>query len=391
MPTVEERLAALETKLAALTETTPTTYYEHQYSGEEIDNAVARALPNGAIDQAAGTFVRPNLLDNWYFGRPVDQRRGMLQLAGTMLYSDAACTQAMFPSTKTTSIIKVSDIAAHPSDDSTVYVKLADCVRGYTGNGYTVDRWMLYTDGGNVAISNGYLDIYASKQHGTYLTQKIDPELAKALAGKTVTWSVLAVGGDSAFSANINKNDSYVDSFTIEPNTISFKTLTFPTDFTDISFVFAGNSAGHVCPIAAKLELGPTQTLAHKEGDKWVLNEVPDYGEQLWRCQMDLFKIGDAVRYCSLGNGVARDGQFVSITIPTPVTMRTVPVLIAPPVGFAMRHNDTIVSGGANFSVDAFSQNSIMLKVQSQVALTPGDMWEAFLQPNGSLVFSAEL
>ena len=391
MPTIEERLAALEARMAAWIDQQPTTYYTHQYSGEEIDNAVARALPNGAIDQAAGTFVRPNLLDNWYFGRPVDQKGGMLQLAGTMLYSDAACTQALFQSTKTTPIIKVSDIAAHPSDDSTVYVKLADCVRGYTGNGYSVDRWMLYTDGGNVAISNGYLDIYASKQHGTYLTQKIDPELAKALAGKTVTWSVLAVGGDIAFSANINKDDSYVDSFTIEPNTISLKTMTIPTDFTDISFVFAGNAAGHVCPIAAKLELGPTQTLAHQENGVWVLNEVPEYGEQQRRCQMDLFKIGDAVRYCSLGNGVARDSQFVSITIPTPVTMRTMPVLIAPPVGFLMRHNDTVVSGGANFYVDAFSQNSIMLKVQSQVALTPGDMWEAFLQPNGSLVFSAEL
>ena len=37
MATTEERLAALEAKMAQLTATTPTTYYTHQYSGEEID------------------------------------------------------------------------------------------------------------------------------------------------------------------------------------------------------------------------------------------------------------------------------------------------------------------------------------------------------------------
>lgn len=389
MPTTEERLAALEKQMAAWMAQQPTTYYTHQYSGEEIDNAVSRALPNGAIDQAVGTFVRPNLLDNWYFGRLVDQRGGMLQLAGTMLYSDAACTQAMFPSTKTTSIIKVSDIAAHPSDDSTVYVKLADCVRGYTGNGYTVDRWMLNTDGGNVAISNGYLDIYASKQYGTYLTQKIDPELAKAIAGKTVTWSVLAVGGDSAFSANINKNDSYVDSFTIEPNTISFKTLTFPTDFTDISFVFAGNFAGHVCPIAAKLELGPTQTLARKEGDRWVLNEIPKYSRELLDCRTYFVKFGYADKYCILGSGVARDDTFVSITVPFPAELRTYPVVILTGV-IIIRHSDGVNQSCTTVAWDANGVSSILLKIKAS-GLTPGDAYEAFLAPGNYLDVSCDL
>ena len=122
-----------------------------------------------------------------------------------------------------------------------------------------------------------------------------------------------------------------------------------------------------------------------------MLNEIPDYGEQLRRCQRYFLKIGDASRYCSLGTGVARDEQFVSLTIPTPVTMRTVQSLAAVPVGFTMRHSDTKLSGGAEFSVDAASQNSIMLKVKSQVALTAGEAWEAFLAPNGSIMLSADL
>ena len=34
-----------------------------------------------------------------------------------------------------------------------------------------------------------------------------------------------------------------------------------------------------------KLELGSTQTLAHKENGVWVLNEIPDYQTELLKCQ----------------------------------------------------------------------------------------------------------
>lgn len=399
MPTIEERLAALEAQMAAWIDQQPTNYYTHQYSGEEIDAAVGRALTGGALDTSVtnvsnqlGTFTRPNLLDNWYFGRPVDQRGGYVVYAGANLYSDASCTTiAGQVSGGPYAARAISDICVSFTSNATYYCKIGDTgvVRGYTGNGYSVDRWVLYTEGGNVAISNGYLDIYASQQYGTYLTQKIDPELAKALAGKTVTWSVLAVGGDSAFSANINKNDSYVDSFTIEPNTISFKTLTFPTDFTDISFVFAGNSAGHVCPIAAKLELGPTQTLAHKEGERWVLNEIPKYSRELLDCRTYFVKFGYADKYCILGSGVARDGTFVSITVPIPAELRTYPVVILTG-NIVIRHSDGVNQPCTAVVCDANGVSSILLKIQAS-GLTPGDAYEAFLAPGNYLDVSCDL
>lgn len=280
----------------------PDTYIS-QFSGEEIDAALRAAqmisgastpaelrkkleirgdtIPVSATDPtpvsealtASGGGVNPNLLDNWYFGRPVNQR-GQTE---------------------------------------------------YTEVGYTVDRWKFTTDGGNVAISNGYLDIYSTKQYGSSLRQKIDPELAKALAGKTVTYSVLAADGDTVFSINMNKNDSYADSFTIEPNTVSYKTWTFPTDSTNVEFYFEGNAAGHVRPIAAKLELGDTQTLAHKENDKWVLNEIPDFGEQLRRCQRYFVRVGPGGN-SPAGIGIYRDGN-INGWLPLPVEMRTIPSL----------------------------------------------------------------
>ena len=53
--------------------------------------------------------------------------------------------------------------------------------------------------------------------------------------------------------------------------------------------------------LAAKLELGTTQTLAHQENGNWVLNEIPDYGEQLARC-MRYYQTGEGVYVLSNAN-----------------------------------------------------------------------------------------
>ena len=50
-------------------------------------------------------------------------------------------------------------------------------------------------------------------------------------------------------------------------------------------FVQIGQTAGHTIKlVAAKLEVGSTQTLAHKENGIWVLNEIPNFEDQLMRC-----------------------------------------------------------------------------------------------------------
>lgn len=285
--------------------------------------------------------VNPNLLDNWYFGNPVNQK-GLTEYTESWKYG--------------------------------------------------IDRWLV-EHSSTVTLNTDHISISNGDKGGT-MGQKIDNP--SKYAGRQFTVSVLGKRKLNSAYMTIRQDSVYDNSLNLIVGTeLSVYSLTFTakSDLTsDFAIEFASWNASDVIDIyAVKLELGSTQTLAHLENGNWVLNEIPDYGEQLRKCQRYFLKIGDVVHYCSLGNGVARDDQFVSITIPTPVTMRTVPGLVAVPAGFTMRHSDTIVSGGANFSVDAFSQNSIMLKVQSQVALTPGDMWEAFLQPNGSLMFSADL
>lgn len=332
MPTIEERLAALEKQMAAWIDQQPTTYYTHQYSGEEIDAAVGRAVSGGALDTSVtnvsnqlGTFTRPNLLDNWYFGRPVDQRGGMLQLAGTMLYSDAACTQAMFPSTKTTSIIKVSDIAAHPSDDSTVYVKLADCVRGYTGNGYTIDRWKMQQDIGIILLEADGIILDATANALT-LVQFFNSDLLRELAGNTLTWSVMYTvleqsgnPGGIGYTIPGNYFAQAIMSGAAGKLCVAYGSAVCPDNLETPAQMYIPKGC-KIKLLAVKLELGSTQTLAHREGDKWVLNEVPDYGEQLRRCQRYHYQVYYN-QYETIG--FAYDGpEYAFIIIPLPTEMR---------------------------------------------------------------------
>lgn len=259
MPTTEERLAALEKQMAAWMDQRPTTYYTHQYSGEEIDNAVSRALPDGAIDQSVGTFIRPNLLDNWYFGRPVDQRGQT----------------------------------------------------GYTGEWiYTIDRWELSDGGGTLTVQDGSI-IYTS---ASYLFQPIDNDISKQLAGKTLTISFLYA--DGTLDIGTSKIASSWDSWTVFLEAGNARLVGVENGRLWVLNTGAGKAI-----VAAKLELGLTQTLAHQEAGQWVLNEVPEYGGQLRRCQEYAVKLPGRYWIPTNPDGVGR------LNIPLPVTMRTKPVV----------------------------------------------------------------
>ena len=269
MPTTEERLAALEAKMAQLTDTRPTTYYTHQYSGEEIDAATGRALTGGALDTSVtnvsnqlGTFVRPNLLDNWYFGNPVNQR-GQTEYTGNWVYS--------------------------------------------------VDRWELADNNGTLQIFDTGI-MYAT---ANYLFQALTDELSNDLRGKRVTVSVLY------------EDSLFFESVIIKQNWTTWDVMIKTEDF---GLIGTNNNTRLWCQIgrpnkrilAAKLELGPTQTLAHQDAaGNWVLNEVPDYGEQLRRCQRYFVYF---TKFTSV-SGRAANTNSCQFMVPIPVTLRDNPVI----------------------------------------------------------------
>ena len=89
------------------------------------------------------------------------------------------------------------------------------------------------------------------------------------------------------------------------------------------NFGFIGSTDNSATIIAIKLELGDTQTLAHKENGVWVLNEIPDFGEQLRRCQRLAV---NCKCYTTVGQ-LNYDGDTYYISVQLPCVMRTEPVI----------------------------------------------------------------
>ena len=359
MATTEERLAALEKQMAAWIDQQPTTYYTHQYSGEEIDAAVGRARTGGALDTSVtnvsnqlGTFTRPNLLDNWYFGNPINQR-GQTE---------------------------------------------------YTGNGYTVDRWFFDTDSGSSALTlttEGLKFIATASATGiASLKQDIDPTMLSVFAGKTVTLSILGktdISQQVLFYVN-SKVAVVKSSPAVNGVCMTTLTYTFPSVLENAAIFVYGRSysgAGEGTILAAKLELGPTQTLAHREGDRWLLNEVPDYGEQLRRCQRYFWRLHgmEGNKYAIFAYGMKQSADQVRFVIPFPATFRVSPAITA--------NGKFLVSDGTkDYAVDSigrqsFNGESIVLvaKLSTISALPNGTLMRfgAFNDPGAYVDFSADL
>ena len=167
----------------------------------------------GELKNTLNQLVRPNLLDNWYFGNPVNQR-------GNLIYSNA---------------------------------------------GYTIDRWSI--NAGTLSIQAGDIEIGADISF--YQVMENAP------FGKLVTATILTTSGELITGSGVIPSSGSV-TFAYDGNRYSIYYLngsiaveTYNTAFT---------------LVAVKLELGSGQTLAHQENGNWVLNEIPDYDEQLYRC-----------------------------------------------------------------------------------------------------------
>lgn len=173
-------------------------------------------------------ILNPNLLDNWYFADPINQR-GQTE---------------------------------------------------YTGTGYSIDRWRIWddyttlnlTDNGIVLKNNGdndsVLSYYAPRTD--FISGAPYTITLLSAAGKLVSITVSNIGANKV-SEKID-NVCYIQTFTSTTN-ICVRIVILPQKTTPAL-------------VGAKLELGSVQTLAHKEGDTWVLNDPPpSQSLELLKCQ----------------------------------------------------------------------------------------------------------
>ena len=200
-----------------------------------------KPVQSGGVLAALNNKPNRNLLDNWYFMNPVNQRG----VSGTI--SEA---------------------------------------------GYFIDRWKLVS--GSVTLTSTGITI-----NGTI------SQILETAVGTNVTASALTTTGIVSASY-----DNASKTFTITGTGQTF--------------------------VAAKLELGSSQSLAHQDEDgSWVLNDIPDYGTELAKCQR--YQVVIPTLDIS---GCTNNTTTLYANIPTPVPMRAIPSIENNGV-FAARGNST--------------------------------------------------
>lgn len=188
--------------------------YTLGYTGAEVDEAVRRAYE---------VFSRKNLLHNWDFRNPVNQR-------GQSSYTVGSSTPV-------------------------------------------IDRWKM----ANGTITVATMTLTATNTYGAGLSQYI--ENPSRYDGMTVTFSVdLTVSGADAYARFVVNGSAYYSETIPNGFTGIFdSTVTLPTGMTSLVVQWYGTLSTVTVTKRAKLEVGSVSTLA---------NDAPaDFGSQLALCQ----------------------------------------------------------------------------------------------------------
>lgn len=280
-------------------------------------NGILKGDGSGNITAASETEVElvslpnicnSNLLDNWYFGNPINQRGQT----------------------------------------------------SYTANwAYSIDRWLCAGDG-NLVVGDGYCTFTGAVDQG------LNCNISETF-GQTLTATILLADG-TLYTGTAVDSDSAADiPFVSSPNGTG---LYLSLNATDLSghrrFRTYCSPARNVKAI--KLELGSQQTLAHPENGVWVLNEIPKFGDQLAECQRyafsPLFEAYATAIICNLFVSSAANGvAWGEVTLP--VSMRYKPVFSGNASKFwIVAENGGGASHPTAITVIGLSADKVMIKVE---------------------------
>lgn len=309
------------------------------------EGAVTAQTGDYNVSQITGA-VRPNLLDNWYFGNPVNQR-GQTE---------------------------------------------------YKINGYTIDRWKTQNASTLVTLMDESVKVEQTASSQPRITQPIETVFP---AGTTMTVSAIMKGdGINAPKIQVQNVFSSDTIFIGDANNDEWQmiTATFVTELKGAPSLGLYCSTNNTNPpvfevAAAKLELGEGQTLAHQDADgNWVLNGIPNYAEELAKCQRYFVRIkNEGTETGFIGTGVATSTNGTVCVLPLPVSMRAAPALS----GWS---GVTFGNGGSSASTAATSVEEIAAAAPYNTrpviirgTSTKGDAYVIFLTAGGYLDFSADL
>ena len=231
-------------------------------------------------------------------------------------------------------------------------------------DGYTIDRWKLYNNAGTMTSKeNG---IVLSGTNGEVRLRQSMGNTPNIL-GKKLTLSMLTKeGGLQTATGTIpitapSSTKNYCKSTLADGTTIALYVTDKGTYYIQI---FVGSGVTKTI-LAAKMEVGSVQTLAHKEGTTWVVNEIPDYGTELARCQRYFLSIG----YSAASGFLTQNRSQLRLMIPTPVTLRGTPTITACNITGVRTTNGANVTPEYTLSgctVDSCTNNGVMMTVKTE-------------------------
>lgn len=286
------------------------------------EDAVIAQTGDYNVSQITGA-VRPNLLDNWYFGNPVNQR-GKTE---------------------------------------------------YTGVTYGVDRWQGATSDTVVTVQNGSIAITGQ----VYQKSEIPFE---NLAGKTVTLSAMESDGTLYSIVCIvptAKPTAYLTVQDTEKLCFAFDGTYFRSQLKNGTF------------IAAKLELGEGQTLAHQdENENWVLNEIPDYAEELAKCQRYFYAIRTTGNNM-LATAIANTTTNLLFAMPLPVPMRANPAASYSNLLYSTAGGSAGVAPSSVSPISTINNETAIRTLMLGGSFTTGTPYALILTNGGYLYLDANL
>ena len=285
------------------------------------------------LNSVLSSRPNPNLLDNWYFRNPINQRQGRIVKPNTTYYSDntlatsagttSAYVTAYRYATGTANGVNYASFKLEDSDTApTYYAAPENVVRGYAGNGYTIDRYRNTNASNVLLIEDDGIRFIGTGDGGFHI--KIEPHMIGI--GRTYTLSVLV--DEIVGTGYIAQWATPTPVIKVGMNTLTF--VAHENTWQGTSVVHLLN--GEVKVRAAKLELGSQQTLAHQENGVWVLNEIPDYGEQLRRCQRYYYRPEHVVLIRTPDtNSLTMDSQFKTVMRTNPSAIYSNPLTVLVP------------------------------------------------------------
>lgn len=207
----------------------------------------------------------------------------------------------------------------------------------YSGTGYGIDRWRSTHSLLTTTVHDSYVSVENPDSDPHTFSQSL---YARDFLGKTLTFSIVhqVDGVDFLVTTTVKLPDS------IPAAATSYGLKRFPRDVNalgNIQLYLESNgilkayivaySGVTLKLVAAKLELGDTQTLAHQDvGGNWVLNNPPpNFQQELAKCQRYMLAFSNpstAVKF--LGFGRMGNATQARIKILTPVTMVRQPTVI---------------------------------------------------------------